>query len=257
MRIRVLSDLHCEFEAYSPPPTAADVVVLAGDIHHATKGLDWAAGRFPGQTVVYVAGNHEYYGESLPELTQRLQAHAAELGIAFLENAVITVGGVHFLGCTLWTDMQLFDRNPWVVDAVKAGLVDYRAIRVGPSYRRLRPADTIGWHRESVAWLRDALADMTGTAVVVTHHAPSARSLRPGYETDWVSAGFASHLDELVRDGGAALWVHGHTHHAVDYCVGRTRVVSNPLGYRDEQLGFVDDLIIDLPATHYHRDPDR
>src|SRR5687768_17337023 len=112
MRIRVLSDLHCEFEPYSPPPAAADVVVLAGDIHHATKGLDWAAGHFPGQTVVYVAGNHEYYGESLPKLTQQLRERAAELGIAFLENDAITIGGVRFLGCTLWTDVQLFNRDP-------------------------------------------------------------------------------------------------------------------------------------------------
>jgi len=33
-------------------------------------------------------------------------------------------------------------------------------------------------------------------------------------------------------------WAFGHTHHAVDRIVGRTRVLSNPLGYAGEATGF-------------------
>ena len=39
MRIRVLSDLHREFGHIVLPEVAADVVVLAGDIDCATRGV--------------------------------------------------------------------------------------------------------------------------------------------------------------------------------------------------------------------------
>ena len=58
MRIRVLSDLHLEDAPFDPPAAAADVVVLAGDIHNGAAGVEWAKRTFS-QPVVFVAGNHE------------------------------------------------------------------------------------------------------------------------------------------------------------------------------------------------------
>ena len=40
---------------------------------------------------------------------------------------------------------------------------------------------------------------------------------------------FVSDLSSLM--GGAALWIHGHTHASSDYVVAGTRVVANPRGY--------------------------
>ena len=65
MKIRVLSDLHLEFEDWAPPAVQADVVVLAGDIHGGTKGLAWAREEFPHTPIVYVPGNHEYFTKRL------------------------------------------------------------------------------------------------------------------------------------------------------------------------------------------------
>jgi predicted phosphodiesterase len=65
MRIRVLSDLHLEFQRWSPPPVSADVVILAGDIHSGTQGLHWARQSFPDSEIVYVPGNHEFYGTQM------------------------------------------------------------------------------------------------------------------------------------------------------------------------------------------------
>ena len=47
MRIRILSDLHLEMGEWTPPALPADVVVLAGDIHVGTRGIDWAARCWP------------------------------------------------------------------------------------------------------------------------------------------------------------------------------------------------------------------
>jgi hypothetical protein len=63
MRIHVLCDLHIEFKPFDPPDTNADVVNLAGDVHVKGKGLEWAKERFKDVPVLYVLGNHWYYGE--------------------------------------------------------------------------------------------------------------------------------------------------------------------------------------------------
>ena len=61
-----------------------------------------------------------------------------------------------------------------------------------------------------------------------------------------MSAAYASSLDALVDALAPALWIHGHTHYCVDYLIGSTRVVSNQRGYRDEGIGFVPDLVIEV-----------
>src|SRR5258707_653112 len=73
MRIHVLSDLHLEGPRppFQPPPVAADVVVLAGDISTGAGGVDWAkrlSPAFEERPVLYVAGNHEFYGQSFAAL---------------------------------------------------------------------------------------------------------------------------------------------------------------------------------------------
>lgn len=67
MRIRILSDIHIEFEPYRPSEVEADLVILAGDIGVGLDGIRWAQRHFPDLPVVYIAGNHEYYGHSLPD----------------------------------------------------------------------------------------------------------------------------------------------------------------------------------------------
>jgi hypothetical protein len=87
--------------------------------------------------------------------------------------------------------------------------------------------------------------------VVITHNLPSIRSIPERYRTDLVSAAFASNLDDLVERSGALLWLHGHTHTACDYMIGRTRVLCNPRGYPQEsprQTGFKFDLMVNIEA---------
>lgn len=62
MKIRILSDLHLEFQQWSPPKAAADIIVLAGDIDLGIHGVEWGRQSFPSSPVVYVPGNHEFYG---------------------------------------------------------------------------------------------------------------------------------------------------------------------------------------------------
>lgn len=248
MRLWILSDLHLEFGPVELPPVEADLIVLAGDVHRGRRGLAWARERFATTPAVYVLGNHEYYGEALPRLREKVEAEAAGSSVHLLENRAVEIDGVTFLGCTLWTDFDLHGNARLAQIEAGVQMTDYRAIRVSPRYRRLRPADTAVLHAASRRWLEKALGTApAGPRVIITHHAPSALSLAPDTAHLPVSAAYGSHLDSLVEASGAALWVHGHTHYPVDYRIGGTRVLSNPRGYPDEAVkGFDPGLVVEL-----------
>ena len=225
------------------PAREADLVVLAGDVDNGAAGIDWAARTFPLQPVVYVAGNHEFYGERIPSLLPRLQAAAGRSGnVTFLENAEarLRVRGrtIRILGCTLWTDFLLHgEEGAAAAMALAAGrILDHERIR-GDDGSRFLPTDARSRHAASRAWLEEALAEpFDGPTAVVTHHAPSPRSASPRFAGDALSPSFASDLTGLIERTAPALWVHGHTHHPVDYRIGATRVLSNQWGYPKESL---------------------
>jgi hypothetical protein len=247
MRIHVLSDLHLGFDEFVPPHTDADVVVLAGDIDTGLRGVRWARRSFGDTPVLYVIGNHEYYGQVLPKLTGRLIAEGAGSPVRVLERSAVEHGGVRFMGCTLWTDLDLYG-NPYLAGiSLTQVMMDFRAIRLSPVFRRFRPSDAASLHRASVAWLRSEWDRSELPTVVVSHHAPSPRSLDPRFGDDPVNAGFASALDPLIESLQPVAWIHGHLHRAVDYQLGPTRVVCNPRGYSDEfDNGFDPGLIIEV-----------
>jgi len=252
MRIRVLSDLHLEMGDWTPPPRQEDVVVLAGDIHLGPKGVQWAARRWPDTPVIYVPGNHEYYGDAYPHMCDVIRAAAQGTSVRVLSCDEVSVGGVRFLGCTLWTDFLLHgeERRNMAMLYCTAVISDYTRIRLGPRWKPLRPRDTIALHEQCLGWLKERCNHGPGDApvVVVTHHAPSARSLAVPTQDQTLSAAYASALDALIRGCGAALWVHGHTHERAGYTLGATRVECNPRGYPDlPNPRFDEGLVLEVP----------
>ncbi|HEU4557970.1 MAG TPA: metallophosphoesterase [Longimicrobium sp.] len=249
MKLHVVSDLHAGFAAFDPPDTGADVLVLAGDVDVGVRGMklarEWARGR----PVIYVAGNHEFYGESIPRHITKLADAAAGTEVRFLENEATVIGGVRFLGCTLWSDFDLFGDRTVAVAAARTVMNDFRKIRVDPAYRRFNPHDAMGLHGRSLRWLLARLDEpWSGPTVIVTHHAPSLRSVRPKRRSDPAAPAYASNLDALL-DGRAALWIHGHTHLCCDYTVGGTRVIANQRGYPQEKTGFDPAFTVDVPGS--------
>jgi predicted phosphodiesterase len=241
LRLRILSDLHLEAADFAVPAAEADVVVLAGDIANGGDGIAWGQVAFDGP-VLYVAGNHEFFDREYDDARLEMQSAARNSAVTLMEREERIMGGVRFLGCTLWTDFQL-DGEAGFARAMRhrSWLVDYSAIRWGE--RLLEPDDTIGIHRGDAAWLAARLeTPFDGPTVVITHHAPHRNSIAPAFATHPLNPGFVSDLDALM--GRAALWIHGHTHTAFDYDVRGTRVVCNPRGYPHETTGFDPGLVI-------------
>lgn len=279
MKLLILSDLHAEFNRFQVPDGLEyDVAVLAGDVMEpgsAAAALLRGSMGFGDQPIVQVAGNHEYYEAVLGSEQTRMRDKADEHAIRFLDCDETVIGGVRFLGCTLWTDFGLHIVDPGfpgdaprlLSDRFRAMaesqryVVDYTAIRVDAqpgtstfASRRIQPIDTLLIHRRHRSWLRRKLAEhFDGPTVVVTHHAPHRNSLAPKYAEEWSSAAFVTELRDEFFDV-PALWAHGHTHTSFNYQVGNCRVVCNPRGYVDwngdfENRDFNPAFVVEVPQA--------
>jgi len=287
MRIQLLSDLHLERHPQFAPRFApgADTLVLAGDIgsYQRTSRLtdpDFGLARFSPRSgeprwdrVIFVPGNHEFDDLDCVEATVRLRDTCERLGILWLEREVLELGTVRFVGTTLWSDFDALAVHP-------AGGADGASPLTRQLRERQKAFRAANWYLsknttlrngkpmlaedirelglECQAWLRAALAaPFAGTTVVVTHFAPSLRSLDPRYGLSAGTAGFCNALDDLLCH--ADLWLHGHLHCPHDYVVKSSghgcRVVANPMGYvaRGEAEGFDPCLTIDVPARNAAR----
>lgn len=254
MKLLILSDLHLEVcrKFAAPKSLDFDAVILAGDIDApGWRGIRWAARTFASTPILLVAGNHEYFGQRADLAVHAMRQAATDLGVHFLDRSTVVIGGIRFLGCTLWTDFCLAIKgragvlvaNPQACRLeAEANMPDYRFVRVAdsravPGSRRatvgrlLDGEDTLRYHRRDSSWLHQALAEpFAGITVVVTHHAPHWRSVSAQFQQDHLSGAFASDLPEHFF-AVPTLWVHGHTHDSFDYSVGQCRVVCNPRGY--------------------------
>lgn len=242
MKIAVYSDLHIEFCDFQPPTAEVDLVVLAGDISVRGRGVAWANETFA-CPVIYALGNHEYYKGHIPRSLVKMQAAAAE-HVHVLENQCLVIGDVRFLVATGWTDFTSTGDYQAAMRECREWMSDFRQIRVGEGFSKLRPADLISLNIASRRFLAFELSkDFPGKTVVITHHCPLEEVAGGGHEGH-LAAAYYNRWDDLVAQAG--VWIFGHTHQAVDTMIKGCRVVSNPRGYPGERTGFVPDFTIEI-----------
>lgn len=280
MKIQLLSDLHLEAHPHwvAQPAPGADVLVLAGDIGSYQAGSqlvdsDFGLGRFSPlrgwpSPVLFVPGNHEYDGMDFDVADARLRETCQRLGLVWLERESVELGGVRFVGTTLWSDFDALGPasdaiptptrgqpapNP-LTQQLKARDKAFRAanyyLRKTLTVRHGEPWLAEGVREQALAcqtWLRTALAQpFAGPTVAVTHFAPSLHSADPRYGRTPGTAGFCNALDDLLPL--AQCWLHGHLHAPSDYHHMGCRVVANPLGYarKNEQKHFQPHFLIEI-----------
>ncbi len=234
MKLNILSDLHLSCGELQIPQTDADLVILAGDIARPGQAVEWARGF--DKPVLYVPGNHEFYGSSLGATVAELRRLCAGTRIQVLDGDEVVIGGVRFLGTTLWTDFDLFgpgDQREQAMREAQDFMRDFKKIQTGDSPQLLfTPADCAALCRANARWLEQRLAQAhAGPTVVVTHHAPSRQSIHPRFAGSALNACFVSDLERLASASRPQLWIHGHTHDSFDYRIDGTRVICNPRGY--------------------------
>lgn len=251
MKIKVLSDLHLEHfcAAQIFPVGSGDVLILAGDILSAKnlkkngylravyeRFLNDCAWNY--RHVLYVMGNHEFYGYNYEGTLKTIKEHLPS-NVHLLNNDTFTIQGWNFVGFTFWTDF----RNENALEMMEAEQVmnDYKMIRIGSNYRKLNTNDTLAFHKESKEYLLNQLQTLNENVFVISHHAPSYQSVAPHFKTQ-ANGAYVSNLDNLILyNPQIKYWVHGHTHTPFDYQIGECRVICNPGGYPGQDTGFNPD----------------
>ena len=228
---RLISDLHTElwpenfYRAAKMvdrllPPRDEDgdtVLLLAGDTgSHRRRNvyravIDRLCDRF--NAVIDIPGNHFWSGRTEWEICQ---APTARKNYVFGH----TVNAFGVVAATLWTDFRGGDAE-----------TERRCFEVMNDFRQIPFLTTElvkERHREHVRFLHE---NGRRGGIVMTHFAPSLRSLQDGSREHEAAGYYASDLNALILDLRPAFWFHGHIHTACDYAVGSTRVVCNPAGY--------------------------
>jgi Icc-related predicted phosphoesterase len=262
---RVISDTHYEFfksvaktlthvNSIVPTSVSERTLVLAGDIckYTTTDGstprleLVLKAFKQNWSNVLFVPGNHEYYGSQRPpsDVDKDLTAMCQRAGVEFLQKRRITIDGVDISGCTLWSD----------IDSTGAALMNDigQVFPTAAAYRKE--------FKDHLEWLQGNAA-----TVVVTHHLPSSKCVHQRFHGYPGQSGFATPLDTDPRygltewfTGGVSVvtpkyWIHGHSHESTDITIGGVRVLSNPVGYPGERrVTKVTDTVVKPDPVGFH-----
>ena len=246
MKLALASDLHSEFytdENWLPPlPSTADILVLAGDIGVGEQAITFVhkvAAKLPKTTILWVAGNHEFYRQNIDKTKQLyFESFQDNPQVHFLDNTSITLNGWTFLGCTLWSgfDGLGLEKQQEVMATINGSLADFSLIRSGIHNDRFTPETALRLYEESHKWLRGELskADPDKT-VIISHFSPSLNICHPHFPTSAYSAYFSANCDDLIKRYQPKYWLYGHNHWSDQVTMGNTVIVSNQLGYPEEK----------------------
>jgi len=266
VEIRYISDIHSEmflrnmisveeFLEEALPVTEIDrerVLVMAGDMFridapflhcYAVEVLNYVSKAF--KYVVYVPGNHEYYGSSIEDCNRDLKHLFQQYpNVKNLEEYnILTIGTTSFVGGAMWSDVQV--KGPKVEALVRRSLSDYTWIRDFTTKActeiHKKCVEKIFKTKKFIGMYENS------KLVVVTHHLPSYESVHEDYISSGVNPAFVTELREQILSLQPAVWIHGHTHKSCNYHIGKTNVVSNPFGYDwNENPDFSKEAVIKL-----------
>lgn len=258
MKIRLTSDLHINFYKdglregfkFALPTLKEDketTLVVAGDISESFDALDFIdilSKRF--KNVVFCLGNHDYYDSSIKAMHEKAKKFAERKNnVYFLEKSSVEIDGVTFAGGTLWSDFALFNTPAISSDLCRYHMNDYQYI-FKEKELRLMPQDTIDEFNSTIEFLKTLKG--TDKLVVVTHHAPSSKSVKIDMVWNSVSPAYASNLDDFIKELKPKYWLHGHLHGYSRYYIGDCQVVQNCFGYykHSENGMYNSNLILDI-----------
>lgn len=252
MKIAYCSDLHLDFGATNLPNLPlpeADVFVIAGDLieivnmyktpvsslYHLTENFRAFMNRVCSayEHVLYVPGNHEFYGSVYPEGFLRLLALKDTYpNLTIMDNTTVQIKGVSFYGGIMWTD---FDKGSSLamLDA-GAGMLDYRKIKVA-GYSKFTPTHALHSHIRFRKGLESFLSQPADKRVVLSHHAPTEMCVHDKWKGSNLNPAFYANMDDYLFSDLINVWIHGHMHDTVDILCGTCRVVCNPRGYEGHE----------------------
>ena len=236
MRIKIISDLHLEFQVsnlikihFFEKLIGSDMIIVAGDLSNSDCLLQHLTQlkEVVKQPVIFIPGNHDYYGSQKCIVDEKLKSFKHE-GIIILNNDIFIKDDVIFLGSTGW-----FSK---VYLALTHGYNDYAYIHdiITNNFGRT-------WGDQSYQFFDIKLTDLEkerqGKKVIcISHMVPSYELITPENRFKYEDSNcfFVNHyLENIIKEYSPDYWIFGHTHHSEDQMLYNTRCISNPFGYYD------------------------
>ena len=252
MKIQYCSDLHLEFAdnkeflVKNPLQPLAEVLILAGDImpfSHMNRHQDfltYLSDHF--KTVFWLPGNHEYYKSDINDRSGSFEEKIKE-NILLLNNTVKSFGDVQLIFSTLWSAI-----SPENASQIEEALYDFKLIRNGKNL--FNATDFNHLFEENFAFLRRVFSEQNDSKkIVVTHHVPTLLNYPPQYKGSIINEAFATELSGFIQENQIEYWIYGHHHYnAEDFLIGKTKMVTNQLGYVQnmEHLGFKSGVVLEI-----------
>lgn len=238
MKLQVISDLHIE---HGQPfafkkAEGAEVLILAGDIGSYDSALPLIKSCAAVIPTIMILGNHEPMGYTIEETVAFWESVSID-NFYFLNNRTVELNGVHFIGSTLWSDLNA---SPMNQAALINAVADFKKIISKDKVSYITVEELQFEYEKNKAFIEKELNKDYPKKVLITHHLPTFSSVSEKWVGSILNTSFASNLDNLLMySEGLKLCIHGHTHDNFDYYLGDTlHIVCNPRGYPWQENGF-------------------
>ena len=254
MKLQIVSDTHGHDFEIAPE---ADVIIHTGDFgNHGTyhAKLFHARCKELGKPYVAVLGNHDYYGSSHKEVTNHFKGE--EYNFLFEEKEIV-IGGITFVGGTIYSNFRSNKQEAWDVDKNKKFaeelVYDFSVIQTGfkmddgvLAYNYITADDYTTMFNTQMNWINKYRG--RDDVVVLTHFPLSIECLDPYWSTHPTAKNLNPYFINDIDVSGFKTIISGHTHTAVDKVVDGCRIIINPLGNPKEHgtNGFRSNLIIEV-----------
>ena len=244
VKIAYCSDLHLDNFKYfgetiyppifNPYEDKADILILAGDLYE-YKYMQDHKQYIKSLSKMYkyiliVEGNHEFYESDINDKP----SFKYPKNVILLKNNTFIYEDIVFYGGTLWSNLsQLSSLDQY---NIKHMIGDFKLISDWVEGTKFTIEKMGSLYNEFIENMYESHLNLQEgqKLVVISHFAPSLKSVTPGYENSALNPYFCNDIDELIKGMNIKCWVHGHTHSTHDYMIGNTRVVCNPRGYPRE-----------------------
>ena len=241
MKIQFVSDLHLEFpqnRAYletHPLEVSGDILLIAGDTAYLDlpdsgqdtysqfKFWDWASAHY--EQVIVCLGNHDFYGYY--DLATIPDSYCKQIrrNVYAYYNSVVHLQDVDIIVSTLWAFIP-----PYEAYQTEHGVSDFYRIRYHK--HRLTADDFNCEHARCLEFIKQAVANSHArTKIVLTHHVPTQLCTADEFMGSPINGAFTVELGNYIAETDIDYWIYGHSHRSIEAEIGKTRILSNQLGY--------------------------
>ena len=241
LKIQFVSDLHLEFPenrawlAEHPLEVTGDILLIAGDTayldlpdsgrdtYSAYSFWDWASRNY--HHVIVCLGNHDFYGYY--DLATMPDGYCKQIrpNIHAYYNSVVHLQDTDIIVSTLWAYIE-----PYNAYMTEHGVSDFYRIKY--KGHRLTAEDFNQEHERCLAFIKTAVEESkANTKIVLTHHVPTQLCTAKEFRGSTINGAFTVELGEYIADSVIDYWIYGHSHRNIDARIGKTRILSNQLGY--------------------------